>query len=67
MADSDERGGMEAFAVALQSTFPARDDASLALALLGLLSDGRAVTATTQTQTRQRRPFVKLTLWRRLS
>jgi len=51
MADSDDRGGLEAFAVALQSTFPARDDASLALALLGLLSDGRAVTATTLTQT----------------
>jgi len=50
MADSDDRGGLEAFAVALQSTFPARDDASLALALLGLLSDGRAVTATTLTQ-----------------
>ena len=42
MADSDDRGGLEALAVALQSTFRARDDASLALALLGLLSDGRA-------------------------
>ncbi len=51
MADSDDRGGLEALAVALQSTFRARDDASLALALLGLLSDGRAVTATTLTQT----------------
>ena len=51
MADSDDRGGLEAFAVALQSTSPARDDASLALALLGLLSDGRAVSATTLTQT----------------
>jgi alkylmercury lyase len=45
-ADASDVDGFEAFARALQSTFPARDDAPLALALLRLLSEGRPVTAT---------------------
>ena len=41
MRRSAEAEGVEAFARALQGTFPARDDAPLALALLRLLSEGR--------------------------
>src|SRR4051812_12144416 len=42
-ADASDVDGFEAFARALQGTFPARDDAPLALRLL---SEGRPVTAT---------------------
>src|SRR4051812_23501763 len=45
-AEASHVDGFEAFTRALQSTFPARDDAPLALALLRLLSEGRPVTAT---------------------
>jgi alkylmercury lyase len=44
-ADAGVVDGFDAFARALQSTFPARDDAPLALALLRLLGQGRPVTA----------------------
>ena len=44
-ADAGDVDGLDAFARALQSTFPARDDAPVALALLRLLSDGRPVGA----------------------
>ncbi len=43
-ADAGDTDGFDAFARALQSTFPAGNDASLALALLRLLSEGRPVT-----------------------
>ncbi len=51
LADPSRPEGFDTFARGLQSTFPARDDAPLAVALLGLLSAGRAVTAETLTQT----------------
>ena len=44
-ADASDADGLDAFARALQGTFPARDDAPLALALLRLLSEGRPVGA----------------------
>ncbi len=43
-ADAGDTDGFDTFARALQSTFPAGNDASLALALLRLLSEGRPVT-----------------------
>ncbi len=44
LADASQPDCFDAFARALQSTFPARNDAPLALTLLRLLSTGRPVT-----------------------
>ncbi len=54
-ADASQSDGFEAFAGALQATFPARDDAPLALTLLRLLSAGRPVTAAALAQTAERK------------
>ncbi len=45
LADAGRPDGFDAFARGLQSTFPARGDAPLAVALLRLLAAGRPVTA----------------------
>ena len=50
--DANYTDGFDAFARALQATFPARHDAPLALALL--LSEGRPVTATALAQAANR-------------
>ena len=53
-ADAGAAEGFDAFARALSGTFPARDDAPLALALLRLLSEGRPVTAAALAQAADR-------------
>src|SRR4051812_20117645 len=53
-ADGGDADGFDAFARALQGTFPAREDAPLALALLRLLSEGRPVTAAALAQAADR-------------
>src|SRR3954452_21359527 len=53
-ADVGDADGFGAFARALQSTFPARNDAPLARTLLRLLSEGRPVTAAALAQTADR-------------
>ena len=45
LASAGRPDGFDAFARGLQSTFPARGDAPLAVALLRLLSAGRPVSA----------------------
>ena len=47
-ADANDADGFDAFARALQSTFPAREDAPLSL--LRLLSEGRPLTTATLAQ-----------------
>lgn len=53
-ADANYADRFDAFARVLQGTFPARDDAPLALALLRLLSEGRPVTAAALAQAADR-------------
>lgn len=53
-ADANDADGFDAFARALQSTFPARSDTPLALALLRLLSEGRPVSAAALAETADR-------------
>jgi hypothetical protein len=54
LADASRPDGFDAFARALQSIFPARNDAPLALTLLRLLSEGRPVTASALAQAAER-------------
>lgn len=53
-ADASDADGFDAFARALQSTLPARNDGLLALALLRLLSEGRPVTTAALAQAADR-------------
>jgi len=55
LADTSHSDGFDAFARALQRTFPARNDAPLALTLLRLLSEGRPVSAPALAQAADRR------------
>lgn len=54
LADAIDADALNAFARALQSTFPARNDAPLALTLLRLLSQGRPVPAAALAQAADR-------------
>jgi len=54
LAEGNHADGFDAFARALQSTFPARNDAPLALTLLRLLSGGLPMTAAALAQATDR-------------